>query len=48
VEEKGIHGRERKTSMIEFYDEDLNITVLSSDSEKFKKSTGRIEGVFVG
>ena len=34
--------------MIEFYDEDLNITVLSSDSEKFKKSTGRIEGVFVG
>lgn len=28
--------------MMEFYDEDLNITVLSNDSETFKKSTGRI------
>lgn len=43
VEEKITQReRERKTSMIEFYDEDLNITVLSSDSENFKKSTGRI------
>lgn len=32
--------------MIEFFDEDLNITVLSSDGESFKKSTGRIEGVY--
>ena len=34
--------------MVEFYDEDLNITVLSSDSETFKKSTGEIKGVYIG
>lgn len=43
IEEKEpVRERERKTSMYEFYDQDLNITVLSNDSESFKKSTGRI------
>ena len=32
--------------MIEFCDDDLNITVLSNDSDSFKKSTGRIVGVY--
>lgn len=34
--------------MYEFYDEELNMTVLSNDSESFKKSTGRIQGVYTG